>query len=200
MPAYSLICAVKKYAAVLVALVGLTLSAACTIAPPSPPVQKQTFAHMPKLNWQAPPPEIIYAPGLASLRESDQNPRAIIENWVRDRLSYGGRFEAETSADAIKVIFRVIEADISETRSKVPGVLFDTEKVTLNGVLKVKAEIFRQNGISRETVIEARAVLNREGAISLNELDAGRFLVIQRLSADFDRRMEAYLRRQNIVF
>ena len=70
----------------------------------------------------------------------------------------------------------------------------------MKGVLTVKAEIYGQNGGLRETVIEARAVLNREGAISLNELDAGRFLVIQRLSTDFDRRMETYLRRQNIVF
>lgn len=189
----------KKQASLLMVFMVLTLSSACTIAPPAPPVQTQTFAHLPRLNWQAAPPKITYAPGLQRQANKLSNPVLIVANWVRDRLPYGGRFEAGASKN-VSVAFTVLEASMEETRGIVPGVLFDTEQVSLQGVLKVRVEISTANGVLHNNMIDVRAALQREGAISLNELDSGRFLVIQRLSSDFDREMEAYLRQQSIIF
>jgi len=190
----------NRWLACAAILLIVLLGTACTIAPPAPPVQQQTFAHLPRLNWQAAPPDIIYAPGLERAGKSALNPGSVVEHWVRDRLPFGGKFDGAATAKGIRVKLTVMAAAISETRSTSPGVVFEKQQVSLQGILSVKVDILLPTGERRETVIEARAVLNREGAISLNELDAGRFLVIQRLSTDFDKRMESYLRRQNIVF
>lgn len=200
MPLSTMTDAVQKKAKQMLALGLLLVCMACTIAPPSPPVQTQTFAHLPQLNWRAAPPEIRYAPGINRPEGATSDPVSIVQNWVRDRLPFGGRFQGNGGPDGISVTFTLMAAGITENRSKVPGLLVDYEQVSLQGILKVQTQIRLHNGTLLENMIEARAVLNREGAISLNELDAGRFLVIQRLSTDFDRRMEAYLRRQNIVF
>ena len=130
MAAFSLTPAAKKRPVLGFSLVILVLCAACTIAPPSPPVQKQTFAHMPRLNWQAAPPAITYAPGLQNQNGSAYNPVSIVENWVQDRLPYGGRFEGGDGSESAKVTFTIMAAGITETRSQVRGILFDGEQVS----------------------------------------------------------------------
>ncbi len=185
---------------------------ACTITPPAPPVQSQTFAHLPSLNWQANYPKISYAQSLQSVTHPTgtpstgmNDPKMIMTHWVRDRVPFAknhGQFSAATSTD---VQFVVIKAQINEIRSHVPiapimpAWFFKRAQIQLTGVLQVKIVLTRADGRARENIIEVHAQLNRQGAISLNELDIGYFKVVQRLSTAVDTQLEIYLRREKII-
>lgn len=188
-----LLSAAKPFCAHLsAALLGIGVTAACSSAPPAPPVMPDiTYSHKAPLSVAA--ADIMLVESFSSPRQEPhiehlvkQPPAAIVRRWVAQRLQ----------ADGTEGQLRVNIEDASLVQEQLPvktglaDIFYDEQSARITGRLTVRVDYSGPRGlVSHFAIADVAASRTVPEGATLNERDRAVFGVVESLAISFDETM-----------